>query len=130
MIRKIVLDELEFINHQLDVCLSQMEELLSSKARNIVWCLFFPAGQFIQQKSLARDTSLELMRIDSRFREMEDVLEERQHPLMSQISEILKVDLITMSEKLVELPERAQYMISQIEGIKEIVDRNIREFSV
>jgi hypothetical protein len=34
-----------------------------------------------------------------------------------------------MAEKLVELPERAQYMISQIASIKAVVDQMIQELS-
>ena len=129
MLTKVILDELKSIHQLLDTVLHKMEDLLSPKAKNFMWRLFFPAGQFIQQKSAAREASLLLLRIDTQFREMEEVLEERQHPLKPQISEFLDLDLIKMSEMLVELPERAQYMITQVTKIKEIVEANIQEIS-
>jgi hypothetical protein len=129
MVTKIIVEELKLIKQLLDENVHQMEKILSSKARNVMWRLFFPAGQFIQQKSLARDASLGLLNLDTRLRVMEEVLEERQHPLRPQISEILEMDLITMSKKLVQLPERAQYMIGQIESIKQIIDQNIQNLA-
>ena len=129
MNQNIILEELNHIIQLLESIIHQMEDIIRPKARNVMWRLFFPAGQFIQQKSLARDISLQMLKIDTRFREMEEVLEERKHPLKSQISEILTKDLIRMSEKLVELPERAQYMITQVEDIKKAIELNIHQMS-
>ncbi|MHA1543216.1 MAG: hypothetical protein ACTSQH_09595 [Candidatus Hodarchaeales archaeon] len=129
MLTKIILDELKSIHQLLDTTLHKMDDLLSPKTANFMWRLFFPAGQFIQQKSAAREASILLLRVDKQFREMEEVLDERQHPLKPQISELLNIDLIKMSEMLVELPERAQYMITQVTKIKEIVETNIQELS-
>ncbi|MHA1977211.1 MAG: hypothetical protein ACW98F_13545 [Candidatus Hodarchaeales archaeon] len=129
MNQNIILEELEILKQSLNTIIRQMEDLLSSKARNVMWRLFFPAGQFMQQRSLARDTSLRLLKLDTRFREMEEVLEERKHPLQRGMREILAKDLVSMSEKLTELPERAQYMITQVEEIKEIIESNIEEIS-
>jgi len=75
MIQNIILEELERINQTLDVCISQMDDILRSKARNVMWRMFFPAGQFMQQKTLARKTSLEILKIDTQLKEMEQVLE-------------------------------------------------------
>ena len=129
MLNETILEELKFINQLLETCLHKMENVLSPKAGNILWRLFFPAGQFIQQKSLAREASLLLLKIDTRFKEMDEVLEERQHPLKPQVDEFLDLDLVTMSEKLIELPERAQYMVSQIETIKRTIEANIQKYS-
>lgn len=129
MLTKTIVEELKLIHQLLETTLNKMEDILSPKAKNMLWRLFFPAGQFMQQKSLAREASLLLLRIDTRFKDMDEVLEERQHPLKPQISEFLDLDLVTMSEKLVELPERAQYMISQINNVKKLVEANIQELS-
>ena len=124
-----ILEELNYINQLLESCLNKMEELLRPKPGNILWRLFFPAGQFIQQKSIAREASLLLLKINTRFKDMEEVLEERQHPLEPEISEIMNIDLVAMSKNLIELPERAQYMISQIDNLKKTVEVNINDLS-
>ena len=129
MVQKIILEELEFINQLLNTSLTQMEEILEPKARNILWRLFFPAGQFLQQKSLAKNASLGLLKIDTRLKEMQVVLEERHHPFRSKVAEILSKDFINMSTKIIELPERAQYLIPQIEDIGRILNTSIQEFS-
>ncbi len=127
MIQEIILEELECINQLLDLCLYRMKDILGSKPRDFLWRMFFPAGQFMQRKSIARKTSYELLKLDTRLREMEQVLEEREHPVKPQISKILDTDLVMMSSRLVDLPERAQYMISQIENIKFTIENVIRD---
>ena len=129
MLTKTIVEELTSIQILIDTALYKMEDLLSPRKKNIFWRLFFPAGQFMQQKSLAREASLFLLKVDIRLREMNEVLEERNHPLTSQISEFLSLDLIKMSENLVELPERAQYMITQITNMKEAIRLSIKELS-
>ncbi len=130
MIQKVIIEELKSINQLLKVCLHQMDDILSSKTRNVMWRMFFPAGQFMQQKSMARKTSLDLLKVDTRLKEMEQVLEERNHPVKPQITRILTTDLITMSEKLVDLPERAQYLILQVESIQNSIENLIHEFTI
>ena len=124
---KMINEELKLIQHLLETTILKMEDILSPKAKNMLWRLFFPAGQFIQEKSLAREASHLLLKIDMHLRDMNEVLEERNHPLNSQISEFLDLDFVTMSKMLIELPERAQYMISQINNMKKIVESNIQE---
>jgi hypothetical protein len=127
MLTTTIFEELQFINQLLETSLHKMEELLGPKTRNVLWQLFFPAGQFIQQKSLAREASLLLLEIDTRLRDMNKVLKERNHPFQTQIGNLLDSDLVTMSKMLVELPERAQYIIPQVENIKTLVEADIQE---
>jgi hypothetical protein len=127
MLTTTIFDELQFIDQLLETSLRKMEELLGPKTRNVLWQIFFPAGQFIQQKSLAREISLLLLEIDTRLRDINQVLLERNHPFQSQIGKLLDSDFITMSKMLVELPERAQYIIPQVESIKALVEADIQE---
>jgi hypothetical protein len=127
MIIKIVLEELEIIQGLLNQCLSKMYEIISPKKRNIFWSLFFPAGKFMQQQSIAKDASLLLLDVNTRLREIIEVLQEKNHNLLTKLNNLLDLDLILSAEKLIELPERAQYQIPQIEGLNNKVKILIQE---
>ena len=81
----------------------------------------------MQQKSNAKMASAILIRTENRIREMVEVLDERENPLAVNINRLLKVNLHDLADKLVELPERAQYIISQIENLSRLVDELIQD---
>ncbi|MFX1282783.1 MAG: hypothetical protein ACFFB5_03975 [Promethearchaeota archaeon] len=118
MIETAIQEELNIVIELLDECLEKMDDIMSPKAKNILWRVFFPAGQFMEQKSSAKLAASILVNIDERLREMVEVLEDRKHSQMLTIRQLLDLNLIEMAERLVDLPERAQYMIPQIEAMK------------
>ena len=115
--RDVILEELTYIDELLNESLKAMEGILRQKVGHIFWRLFFPAGQFMQQQSNAKAAAAILISIDARLREMSEVLEEREHPLLQSIQQLLENDLNDMAEKLVDLPQRAKYIIPQVEEI-------------
>lgn len=127
--RDVILEELNYLNELLNECLRVMDEILRLRVGSIFWRLFFPAGQFMQQESNAKSAAAILVNIDVRLREMAEVLEERNHPLLQSIQQLLTIDLNDMADKLVELPQRAQYIMPQVEEIKIQVEALISEMN-
>jgi hypothetical protein len=117
-----ILEELRYIEELLDDCYAKMEELLGFKPHRILWNLFFPAGQFMQRTSIAKAIAGTLITIDSRLHDMVKTLEEFSNPLSTTLSQLLDVNLVEIGNQLVELPERAQYMIHEIETFKKRVE--------
>lgn len=113
----LVLSQLRHILQVLGDCTEKMEKAVRPRARNILWRLFFPAGEFMVQKSLTSEAAKQLIEIDERLRDMVEVLEGQGHPLASEIEGLLYLDLVDMARKLIELPPRARYMRRQVEEL-------------
>ena len=123
MNKEVILEELHYIEKILDDCLEKMEELLGFTPHRILWNLFFPAGQFIQRTSTAKAIAGNLVTVDSRLHDMIKTLEEFKDPLFITLSPLLDSNLIEIGNQLVDLPERAQYMIHQIEDFRNRVTK-------
>lgn len=65
--------------------------------------------------------------VHHRLEDMVKTLEERNHPLVGKIRELHYLDLDGMSEHLVELPERYQYMGPQIDELRVKVEAVLKE---
>ncbi|MFX0170531.1 MAG: hypothetical protein ACFE9L_01295 [Candidatus Hodarchaeota archaeon] len=128
MKKDVILEELNYLQELLDTCLQRMDDILSFKAGTIFWRLFFPKGQFMQQESSAREAAAILININGRLREMVEVLIEREHPLTQRIHQLLDINLVDLADRLVELPRRAQYIIVQVENIRNEVEAIISDF--
>lgn len=126
--KDVILEELNYLQELLDTCLQRMDDILSFKAGTIFWRLFFPKGQFMQQESSAREAAAILININGRLREMVEVLIEREHPLTQRIHQLLDINLVDLADRLVELPRRAQYIIVQVENIRNEVEAIISDF--
>ncbi|MFX1506456.1 MAG: hypothetical protein ACFFDC_10115 [Promethearchaeota archaeon] len=113
----LILEELKYIHKLLGECLDRMDEISRPKAGNVIWRLIFPAGQFMQQKSTTKAAAAILVNVGTRLQEMVDVLEERQHPKTETIRNLLDPNLFNMAERLVELPERSQYYIPEVDNL-------------
>jgi hypothetical protein len=122
-----ILTELKYIQKLLDECLGTMEQITNPRVGNIFWRLIFPAGPFIQQKSDAKSTAAILLNIDARLHEMQDVLRETQHPALHLIHQLANIDFRNLANKLVDLPERAQYMLPQLEEERKKITEAIQE---
>lgn len=123
-----ILEELKYIHKLLDDSLDKMDEICRPKAGNVLWRLIFPAGQFMQQKSTAKAAAAMLLNVGTRLQEMVEVLEERNHPQSQTIRKLLDLDLFKIAERLVELPERAQYFIPEVDNLKMRVEETIIQF--
>ena len=123
MNKEVILEELHYIEKLLDDCLEKMEELLGFTPYRILWNLFFPAGQFIQRTSTAKAIAGNLVTVDSRLHDMIKTLEELKDPLSITLSPLLDSNLIEIGNQLVDLPERVQYMIHQIEDFRNRVTK-------
>ena len=113
----LIVEELEYIHKLLDECLDKMDEINRPKAGNVIWRLIFPAGQFMQQKATTKAAAAILVNVGTRLQEMVDVLEEQQHPKTKTIRNLLDPNLFNMAERLVELPERSQYYIPEVDNL-------------
>ncbi|MFX0013831.1 MAG: hypothetical protein ACFFB2_03625 [Promethearchaeota archaeon] len=122
-----ILKELKYIQDLIDESLDKMDEILRPKTGTVFWRLIFPAGQFMQQKSTAKAAAAILINIGARLKEMVEVLEERDHPLTQTIRQLLDPDLFDMAERIVELPERAQYIFPQLENQRDKISQIIKE---
>jgi hypothetical protein len=123
----VILEELNFINKLLDDSLGKLDEINRPKAGHVFWRLIFPAGQFMQQKSITKRAAAILVNIGTRLQEMVEVLEEREHPQTQIIRNLLNPDLFNMAERLVELPERSQYFIPEVEDLRRRVRETIKQ---
>ena len=121
----VILEELNYIKKLLDESLEKMDEITRPKTGHVFWRLIFPAGQFMQQKSITKAAAAVLVNIGTRIQEMAEVLEEREHPQTQIIRNLLEPNLFTMAERLVELPERSQYFIPEVEDLKKRVTETI-----
>lgn len=65
--------------------------------------------------------------VHHRLEDMVKTLEERNHPLFKKIRELHYLDLDGMSERLVELPGRYQYMGPQIDELRVKVEAVLKE---
>ncbi|UCG03875.1 MAG: hypothetical protein JSW11_07790 [Candidatus Heimdallarchaeota archaeon] len=122
-----ILEELKYIHQLLDESIHKMDEILRPRMGNVLWRVFFPAGQFMQQKSITKEAAAILINIGTRLQEMIVVLEERKHPLTPTIQSQLNVDIFVIADKLVELPERAQYFIPTIEDFQKRIEEIIKK---
>ena len=122
-----ILTELRYIQKLLDECLRAMDQINNPKIGNVVWRLFFPAGHFMQQKSNAKAAAAILLNVDARLHEMLEVLEEKKDPVLPLFLPLINQDFINWAEKLVDLPERVQYLISEVEREKKKVEVTIKE---
>jgi hypothetical protein len=116
-----VIKQLRYILQLLDDCLEKMDDVLRPRARNVFWRAFFPAGEFMTQKSHARKAAAILIDIDSRLRDMVEVLYGQDSNLAAKLEDFRQLNLIEMSERLIEIPERVQYMDDQITSLRERV---------
>ncbi|MFW9904661.1 MAG: hypothetical protein ACFFFH_10035 [Candidatus Thorarchaeota archaeon] len=123
----VILEELNYINNLLNDSLEKLDEITRPKAGHVFWRLIFPAGQFIQQKSTTKAAAAILINIGTRLQEMVEVLEEREHPQTQIIKNLLDPNLFNMAERLVELPERSQYLIPEVEDLKKRVTETITQ---
>jgi len=123
-----ILDELKYIHQLIIESLGHLEEISRPRAGNVFWRLFFPAGQFSQSKSAARAAAAVLTLIDSRLNEMAITLQKNQHPFASSIYDLMNLKLGEMAEKLIEIPEREQYIQPQIENVKKRLEGYIKDF--
>ncbi|MFX0208373.1 MAG: hypothetical protein ACFFDT_20490 [Candidatus Hodarchaeota archaeon] len=123
----VILEELNHINKLLDDSLEKLDEITRPKAGHVFWRLIFPAGQFMQQKSITKAAAAILVNIGTRLHEMMEVLEEREHPYTQIIRNLLDPNLFNMAERLVELPERSQYFIPEVEDLKKRVTETITQ---
>ena len=121
------LTELRYIQKLLDECIGAMDQINDPKIGNIVWRLFFPAGQFMQQKSNAKAAAAILLNVDARLNEMLEVLEEKKDPVLPLFLHLINQNFTKWAEKLVDLPERAQYLISEVEKEKKKVEETIKK---
>ncbi len=96
-----------------------MDDVLRPRARNVFWRAFFPAGEFMTQKSHARKAAAILIDIDSRLRDMVEVLYDHNSALATRLEDLQTFNLVEMAERLIELPERVQYMDDQIMNLRE-----------
>ena len=122
-----ILTELRYIQKLLDECLAAMDEINNPKVGNVVWRLFFPAGQFMQQKSNAKSAAAILLNISARLHEILEVLEEKKDPILPLFHNLINQDFIDWAEKLVDLPERAQYLILEVEKEKTKIEVTIKK---
>jgi hypothetical protein len=123
----VILEELKYIHKLLDDSLDTMDEICRPKAGNVLWRLIFPAGQFMQQKSITKAAAAMLVNIGTRLQEMMEVLEERKHPQTKTIHGLLDPNLFKIAERLIELPERAQYFIPEVENLQMRVEEIIKK---
>ena len=123
----VILEELNYIHKLLGDSLGKLDEITRPKAGHVFWRLIFPAGQFMQQKSITKTAAAILVNIGTRLQEMVEVLEEREHPQTQIIRDLLNPDLFNMAERLVELPERSQYFIPEVEDLRRRVKETINQ---
>ncbi len=123
---KVILEELNYIFKLLEESLDKMQDVIRPKMGSVLWRVFFPAGEFMNQKSNAKVAASILINIDARLQEMIQVLTELNHPIIPSIKKIYEYNLLDLGNKLVEIPERAQYIIPRLESIevelKRIID--------
>lgn len=124
-----ILKELKYIHKLLDDSLDKMDEICRPKGENVLWRLIFPAGQFMQQKSTTKAAAAMLVNVETRLQEMVEVLEERKHPQSQTIRKLLDLDLFNIAERLVELPERAQYFIPEVNNLQMRVEEIIKKLT-
>ena len=122
-----ILTELRYIHNLLDECLGAMDQITDPKIGNIFMRLIFPAGPFIQQKTEAKAAAAILLNIDARLHEMLELLEEKLHPNLPLIHHLVETDFNEIAMRLVDLPERVQYIIPQIEKERKKVEMTIME---
>jgi hypothetical protein len=96
-----------------------MDGIARPRAGNVLWRVFFPAGEFMGQKSAATEVAALLLDADVRLKDMAEVLSRQQHVLLPEIQNLRAVNLAEMADKLVELPPRAQYMAHQVDTLCE-----------
>lgn len=123
---KLILKQLLHIIDLLNNALEQLDEILRPKSRNVLWRLFFPYGEFADQKSVAKQVAAILLDVQVRMDDMEKTLRKRSHPLAKRISKLNYLDLKEMGDQLMEIPQRSRYMGEQIEAfglkIKELIE--------
>lgn len=122
---KVILDELNYIFKLLEESRNKMQDVIRPKMGTILWRVFFPAGEFMNRKSNAKTAASILINIDARLKEMMQVLTELNHPISPSIKKIYDYNLLDLGNKLVELPERAQSIIPQLENIESELQRII-----
>jgi hypothetical protein len=104
-----------------------MDHITNPKIGNVAWRLFFPAGQFIQQKSNAKNAAAIFLNVDARLHEMLEVLEEKKDPVLPLFLPLINENFTNWAEKLVDLPERAQYLILEVEKEKTKIEETIKK---
>jgi len=124
----VILEELNYIIEQINECLKFMEEISQPRVGTVFWRLFFPAGQFSQAKSAAKAAAAILNLIDKRLDEMANTLQKNYHPFAPSIYNLRNFKLDEMAGKLIEIPEREQYIRPQIENLRDQIEEYIRDF--
>jgi len=116
------------LNHVLQLlrqCAEKMDRIARPRARNVLWKVLLPAGEFMAQKSAANECSALLLDANARLKDMAEVLSRQHHLLLPEIQNLCTLNLAEMADKLVELPPRAQYMTHQIDMLCEQVRATI-----
>ncbi len=113
-----ILKQLKYVLELLERILDKMDEIGRPRGRNVLWRLFFPYGEFAGQQSAAKEASVMMLDTHARLEDMIQTLSRHNHPLLGTIVELKYLDLKSMSEKLIEVPQRSQYMASQIDELR------------
>ena len=123
-----ILKQLQYIVELLNRILEKFDEISRpSHGRNILWRLFFPYGEFAGQKAAAKEAQAIMLDVQARLDDMVDTLQKRNHPLAGRIGDLVYLDLKDMSDRLVELPTREQFMGQQIMDFGQKVKRIIQD---
>jgi hypothetical protein len=122
-----ILKQLHHIINLLNRILEQLDQINRPKSRYVFWRLFFPYGEFSEQKNAANQASSIMLDVQIRMDDMEETLRKRNHPLADRISELNYLDLKELGIQLVEMPTRAQYMGYQIEEYGKKIKLLIKE---
>jgi hypothetical protein len=123
-----ILKQLEHILDLLNTILDKMDDIGRPKGSNVLWRVFFPYGEFARQGQTTKEAAAMMVDVQHRLEDMITTLEERKHPLVSEIRGLNYLDLDEMSEQLIELPARYQYMGPQVDELRFKVEQVVKVY--
>lgn len=123
-----ILKQLEYILDLLNSILDKMDDIGRPKGSNVLWRVFFPYGEFARQSQTTKEAAAMMVDVHHRLEDMISTLKKRAHPFLEQIRELNYLDLEDMSEKLIELPARYQYLGPQVDELRYKVEQVIKEY--
>jgi hypothetical protein len=105
-----------------------MDDIGRPKGSNVLWRMFFPYGEFARQSQTTKEAGAMMVDVKHRLEDMITTLEERKHPLAKTIRDLNYLDLDDMSERLIELPARYQYMGPQVDELRYKLEQVIKGY--
>jgi hypothetical protein len=123
-----ILKQLEHILDLLNTILDKMDDIGRPKGSNVLWRVFFPYGEFARQGQTTKEAAAMMVDVQTRLEDMINTLEDRKHPLARVIRDLNYLDLNDMSERLIELPARYQYLGPQVDELRFKMEQVVKDY--